>query len=281
MTNGLRVSLLLHLVFLVLIIYGLPSLNDDIKHDYAIVTEVVQVSELTNIKMKHADKKDKVETQSKKAPSSVQEKVEPEAPKEVKKPTKVQNEKAESIPDKNVKPKKQDKSEEKKPEKKKEEKKKEEKKENKIDALFEQAVLKSLEEDQKPKPQKDLDDKFQELEDSFKGETNKEYNPHAALSISEIDAIKSQITKNWNTSAFSGADSKGMQVIVHIVLDNSANVISVTPIGANNNSPYYQAFVASCIRAVKAASPLQHLSPEKYQIWKEIEFRFDSSGMIY
>ena len=43
----------------------------------------------------------------------------------------------------------------------------------------------------------------------------------------------------------------------------------------------YNAFIDSVMRAIKTASPLQHLPKEKYDTWNEMELIFDSSGMIY
>lgn len=282
MTQGIRLSLLLHVCLVILLVFGLPVFHRDLQSDYAIITDVVTVSEMTNVRVKQSNQKDQQETQTKKAQAAQEIKVEEEKKPEPKpEPPKKEAPKpdadAEKVPDKKApkEVKKEDKKQsEPKPQDKKDKPKKKEE-------SFEQIILKSLDQDKQKKNQKVIDDKFKELEDALKGDTNKDYNANLPMSISEIDAIKSQIVKKWNTAAFSGANSQGMRVVVEITLDMDANVISVNPKRESNSSPHYDAFVASCIRAVKAASPLQNLSKEKYGTWKEIEFTFDSSGMIY
>lgn len=276
MRTGLYCSIVLHLCVMLLMFVGVPLMVRDVNTDYAIVAEVVPISELTNIKVKNTEKIAEKEKDSKKAPKAVEEPKAEESKSDAKpEPKAKETSDAEKIPDKNVKDKKETK-----PEPKKEEKKKDDKKKKKDDD-FAKTILKSLEQETKKKNDKKIDKDFKDIEKSIKGETNKEYNPNIPMSISEVDGIKSQITSKWNTASFSGSAEKGMQVVVKIELDMDGNVISALPIAENSSSPYYRAFVESAVRAVKSASPIQNLSKEKYHTWKDIEFRFDSSGMIY
>lgn len=289
MRTGLYLSIALHTVAILLLLLGLPFLSfKDINTDYAYVVDVVPVSELTNVKVKASNRKDNTEQQTNKAPKASAEQQKEEEKSNTKESSKkaTETEKpAEKIPDKNVKEEKkkeEPKKDEKKPDKAKakDEPKKDEKPKKKDDS-FEKSILKSLDSDAKKTDNKKVEKDFKDLADALKGDTNKDYNPNLPMSISEIDAIKSQIVKAWNTTSFSGANDKGMQVIINIELDMDGNVIKVTPQKMSNNSPYYQVFVESAIRAVKKASPLQNLTKEKYHSWKEIEFRFDSAGMIF
>ncbi len=239
------------------------------------VVDVVNVSELTNVNVKTTDKKNDESTQTKKAPKSQD--LKQEAQDHSKEKVAKADDDAEKIPVKKETQKKEITNQEKKLEK---NKKEDTKKKKKTDD-FEKSILKSLEEESKKKENKKIDKEFKDFAEAIKGETNKEFNSNIPMSISEIDMIKSQITKNWNTTSFSGANSLGMEVIVIIVLDMEANVISAQPKLTPNSSPYYQAFVDSAVRAVKVSSPLKNLDKEKFASWKEIEFRFDSSGMIY
>jgi TonB family protein len=72
-----------------------------------------------------------------------------------------------------------------------------------------------------------------------------------------------------------------MQVIVRFTLDANGNVLQADPVREYNSSPQYEAFVESALRAVRIASPIKGLPPEKINSWQSIELRFDSSGMIY
>ncbi len=273
MRMGLYCSLLLHLIIATIMFLGFPLIASEMNPDYAIIAEVVPVSELTNVKVKSSDKIAEQEKESKKIPRTA------EAPKpeerKASKEKEVKQPDAEKVPDKNVKDKK-DKKDTKKPDEKKEDT---EKKKTTDD--FAKSILKTLEQDSKKNIDAKADKDFKDLEKALKGETSKEYNPNLPMTISEVDGIKSQIISKWNTASFSGAAEKGMQVIVKIELDMDGKVITAMPIADNNSSPYYRAFVESAVRAVKMASPIQNLSKEKYHTWKDIEFRFDSSGMIY
>ncbi len=277
MQRGLTLSIIFHFVLGLLVIYEMPALfHREIQTDYAMVVDVINISELTNVKVKTTDKKNDVSTQTKKAPKSQE--VKQDAQEKVKEKVAKAEDDSEKIPVKKETPKKQEVNQEKKLEK---QKKEEPKKKKKTDD-FEKSILKSLEEESKKADNKKVDKEFKDLEDALKGDTNKEFNENIPMSMSEIDAIKSQINKVWNTSSFSGANSKGMEVYVIIILDMDGKVISAQPKGlASNSSTYYQAFVDSALRAVRAASPLKNLDKEKFGSWKEIEFRFDSSGMIY
>lgn len=279
MNLGLIFSLILHGCVLIFILFGMPNMfmsKKEMIQDYAVVIEVVKVSDITNVNVKKSTKSETSKT-DKEAPKSAKMPESTEVEKKV--DDKVAEQKvddAEAI--KKVKEVK--KKEEKKPEKK-IVKKVDDKKNKDKDVDFAKNILKSIEEDKKKKEDKKVDKNFSELADSLKGDTNKEYNENLPMTISEIDAIKSQITRNWNTTAFSGADSKGMAVTVNIEVDMDGNVIRIVPNKEFNSSQYYNSFIESAVRAIKQSSPLKELDKNKYHSWKEIEFRFDSEGMIY
>jgi len=270
MRIGITSSILLHVLIAILFIYEMPNLfKKELLHDYAMVVDVVDISELTNVKVQKSKKSAEEKATKKKAPKAQTLAVE-------KKPQeKIQDikEKAEVIPSKKV-IKKEPPKEIKKVEPKKITKAKQP--EN-----FEDAILKSLEQESQKREDKKVDEKFKDLAESLQGDTNKEFNENLPLTISEIDSIKSQITRNWNTTSFSGANSVGMEVMIIITLDINGNVLSAHPKEFSKSSAYYSAFVDSALRSVRLASPLKNLNQSKFGSWKEIEFRFDSSGMIY
>ncbi|RZI47364.1 hypothetical protein EDM53_02285 [Rickettsiales endosymbiont of Peranema trichophorum] len=157
-----------------------------------------------------------------------------------------------------------------------------------LDDLFEKMIVNSIlkssskQEDEKRKD-KQKENKHNEKVD---GETHldSEYKSDIPLSISEQDAIRSQIQKNWNTTAFSGAVLSGMTVTLVVEIDMQGNVTSITSQdskSSTNHNDGYRAFVESAIRAIKLSSPLQ-LPPEKLlKLSSGFAFTFDSSGMVY
>jgi outer membrane biosynthesis protein TonB len=284
MKQSLYYSIGLHIMLLLALFIGMPVFKANVAHDYAVVTDIVPISELTNVNVqkKTAKKEDKNEaSKAKIPPSAVKDK--PLESKPTKQEKSEKSEKAakaepdaEKVPIKKLeeklatpKPRKDEVAKEKKDDK--------SKKDHAQD--FATSILKSL--DSKESSDKKPDVDFKNIEKLLQGETNKEFNEHLPMSISEIDAIKSQIVNKWNTASFSGAATEGMQVVVVIELDMNGTVLKAQAQTQSHASPYYRAFVESAVRAVHMASPLQHLTKEKYHSWREIEFRFDSSGMIY
>ncbi len=153
------------------------------------------------------------------------------------------------------------------------------------------SILKSLEQnnkaDKKQQKKNDseatLEEKIDDIEEIIRGESNKEYNENLPLSLSEMEAIRSQLEQAWNTSSFGGGNNnKNMNVKVLITLDREGNVLSAKPelSSLQLGNPVYNAFVDSAVRAVYIASPLKHLPIDKYDTWKEFEFNFDASQMI-
>lgn len=279
--QGLASSLILHLFIMGLFVFGMPKFSKYKDHeDTTVVLDIVDVSEITNVKIKQAaSKKNKNITKSEAPKSqSVEKKVKKEVEKPIKKAEEPKNKKvqdAEIIPDKKKKQAKESAV------KKKVAHSEDAKRKKVKDDAFEKSILKSVEEVKSVKEKEKLDKDFADLSDALKGQSSKEYNSNIPMSISEIDAIKSQITRNWNTTAFAGADSRGMYVKVVIELDMQGNVTRLTPRKESSSSPYYAAFVDSALRAIKLASPLKKLNPEKYNQWRKIEFNFDSEGMVY
>lgn len=268
MKKAIYYSLGLHGLIIVFMILGLPSFKHDVQHDYAIVTEVVPITELSNINVHK--KRD-----AQKAPEEVKTSNQSET-KKTAQPAKVEDDVKLSIPSAKKESKKTQEAQTKQ-----EKSKKAADKKNKAkpEEEFASAILKSL--DSKPKAQ-EVEEEFKKLEKKLHGATNKAFNENMPMSISEIDSIKSQISDKWNTTSFSGGASSGMQVTIRAELDLGANVVSVRSIdGTGSENPHYRAFVESAMRAIRMASPLQNLSSEKFHNWKEIELRFDSSGMIY
>jgi len=279
MPYGITASIILHGLLMAAFIFGMPKFVKFKEYENTtVVMDIVDISEITNIKIKQAVEKKKVVESKTATPKS--QKVEKKIKKEVKEPIKTAEAKskkiqdAEIIPDKKKKQvKKSKKATSKPPEKAKSKKVK--------DDSFEKSILKSVEEAKNANEKKKLDKDFADLSDALKGKTDNEYNRNIPMSISEIDAIKSQITRNWNTTAFGGSDSMGMRVKVIIELDMQGNVIRISPKREHNSSPYYVNFVESALRAIKMSSPIQRLNTEKFSQWRKIEFNFDSEGMIY
>lgn len=96
------------------------------------------------------------------------------------------------------------------------------------------------------------------------------HNPNKPLSMSERAYIKAQIARNWNLDA-GAKDIDRIQVLLRVELDPDGTVRSVTPAepGQMSNS-VYRAVAESAIRAVRLSSPLDY-PKEKYETFKVFE----------
>lgn len=300
MRSALIFSGILHILLFVVIFFGLPSFLEKKQiENSAIVVEILPISDVTNAKpQKKSVKKPKAETKQT-APAKVKPalpdptiKAEPEMTKSKSKPEPT----PEPVPQKVAEVKKTEVKKEKKKEEKpkekakpKEEKKKkpEKKKEPELDFG---AVLNTLEEIESTQKEEKAEDKkdFSDIEDMLDTkEVQTEYKPGLPMSMSEKDAIRNQIMRNWSTSMISGAkDAHTMVVTLVISLSSDGTVTNVEKKDTMryNTDPVFRAMVDSAERAVRKSSPLKDLPPEKYAVrdgWREIELNFDPSEMMY
>lgn len=282
MKLSLCYSLILHAsVILLIFLSDLSFKSNNI--DYALViTDVVPISDITNVRVAQNNKLNESKSDQSQPVNSQEVKKVEEKPVKPQEPTQTQpkeiipQKEFEKIPDKKAQdlPKVTDT--------------KHTPKKNNVSTKpdknddFTKNILKSLQDSVKKSDDiKKINKDFNNLENALKGETNKDFNSNLPMTLSEIDGIKSQIIRRWNTASFGGSAEKAMQVIIRIKLDGNGNVLDAKPQFEVNSSVYYKPFVESALRAVNSASPITNLSKDKYNTWKEIELRFDSSGMIY
>lgn len=173
---------------------------------------------------------------------------------------------------------------------KKEERVNEQKEDNdKVEEKIEEQIEEKVE-----KSEKDFDSLFKDLAaqedfapsiDEVKKGANKEnYNEDLPLSLSEKDAIKSQIMGCWSIPA-GGKDAKDMHVVIGADVEEDGTIknieIKERSKYASVNEKFYEVFVESAIRALQKCSPLQGLPVAKYSSWKKLELYFDPRDLIY
>lgn len=290
MRSGIIYSFILHICIAVIIIFGMPRLFKSTPPKETILSvDILPITAVSNIKSKnkHEEEKKPQEEAKKIVKSS---KSEDEPSKEEKKEEKKEDNKSEPVPQKDSEKKepiKEEKKKEAKKEKKKEdkkpkeEKKKEEKpkKKNKDEDL--DSLLKTLETPTKKEKKESKKEKDTSLDEDLENALG-EFDESKPLSISEEDAIRSQVSKWWSLPA--GAKEAGsLSVVLKISFDKDGSVTNVELVEANvgrSNETFKKAFVDSAIRAVRRASPLKNLPVEKYSSWKQIELNFDPKEML-
>jgi hypothetical protein len=100
------------------------------------------------------------------------------------------------------------------------------------------------------------------------------------LSLSEMDAVKQQIERNWSVPA--GAKDAGNLVVrIHIALNPDGTLSGPPRIldESRMGDDYYRAAAESAVRAIYESEPLK-LPPDKYDSWRDITLTFDPKEML-
>lgn len=260
--RGLTYSAVLHLLLLLLMVFGLPDFLSPRppEEPAAITVELLPITGVTNVKPQEK-------------PPSPEEKKEPEkAQAKPSPPVKTAQETPPPPPEKPA-----EKAKEKIKEKKPEDKPKEKKKPAPDDL---DAVLKAVKETAKQQEKKsDKEGKAANDKTAF----STKYDPSLPMSLSEKDAIMSQIAKCWNVPA-GARNAHELVILVNAEFNRDGSYIKVELARESMNryrrDTFFRAAADAAIRAVKQCSPLKNLPPEKYGTWRSLELRFDPKAML-
>ena len=282
---GIILSILFHLSIIVIVSFSLTDRDDLTLKEQVYTVEILPISKKSNIKSTTKEEKsDTLEEKEQKEEAKSSPKQE-EQKKEVA-DNKKQEKQEESKQDTSVKKDSQETKQEaepkpsdKKPEPKKEVKKQEakkpkpvEKKEKTKDDNFD-SLLKTLEKKSTPKTNNAA---------SSKKTAKGTFRDNLPLSISLEDDIRRQLEGCWTPPA-GGLDAGKLSILLLISLQRDGTVSSVKVLEKpkTSNAQVANAATEAAVRAVKKCSPLQNLPEEQYETWKELEFNFDPSKMIY
>jgi outer membrane biosynthesis protein TonB len=261
--QGILCSTLLHAFLFVLLIANLPIFEPTpLPEPEAITVDIVPIREMTNIKPSEntpAPKKEEAKKAEAKKPSP---------------PVKT----AENTPP--APPLEEKEKKEKEKQKKAEDKKKEEKKKEKMKEQDLLAVLKSVKEEANKESKKNT----KEAETAENTSKSQQYNPDLPLSLSEKDAIKSQISKCWLVPA-GAKDAQNLIIALHVSYEKDGSLINVTLADASksryDSDAFFRAAADSAMRAVRMCTPLHDLPPEKYETWHDMDMTFDPKEMLF
>ena len=270
-SRGRFYSAVMHLLFLVLAITGLPSflMPTPPEEPVVISVEILPISAMSNVKPSETPPAQDVKPEEKKPdqakpspPVKTADSATPPPPQD--KPS----EKKEVKPE----PKK-----EKPPEPKKEVK----KQKPKEDDLA--AVLKAVKETAQKEKKEDKPKKETKEDTSPTKSMSSKYNSDMPMSMSERDAIMSQLAKCWTVPA-GAKDAQNLVITIDAEYSNDGSYIRVAlapeSLSRYNSDSFFRAAADSAIRAVKECSPLRNLPPEKYETWRSMELRFDPKFML-
>lgn len=263
---GKQYSFVLHIVLLLLMIFGLPSfMHRTLEPEpEAISVDILPISPITNVKPQEQtqpqpEKKpvEEKRTAKKALPETrqVQQKVQPPAPAD--KPEHVSAKDVVKVPEKKVK------KEVKKP----------------VDEL--ESVLNSVKETAKAEEAQHPTEQAQ-TEPNQKEAQSQTYDNNIPLSMSEKDAIRQQMQRCWHMPA-GAKDAKNLIVTLRLQIGQDG---SVTDVGLSSDQSryasdsFFRAAADAAIRAVRECSPLQNLPSDKFGSWHDMELTFDPKDAL-
>jgi outer membrane biosynthesis protein TonB len=260
---GIKYSLILHLVILILLYFGFPSINPELNKDMVVSVEIAPISELSNLQNYSVHEKNKskpnkseeVKPQAKPIDDSKSDKKPEEAERNIEK-----NTPKEEI---SLKPKKAETKktpqETKKSSKKLPKKPVEQKTKNELDSLLKNLDEESIKSDEKIKKAT----KQSETSDN-KSMSNKQFDETLPLSMSEKDAIKAQIERKFSNPVAMQFAPGTLVVHIKFTLDADGAVRNAIPLSSSTYpaqySNAYHSISEGLIRAAYSASPLQGIS---------------------
>ena len=148
-------------------------------------------------------------------------------------------------------------------------------------------VLKSVEELEKKRQTRETDDDakttppdIDPIEQAL-AQANTPFSDSIPLSMSEIDNIRYQIQRNWSLPA-GARDAQNMVVTLRIQLNPDGTVTGVSVLNESRmrSDPFFRAMAESTVRAVLKTDRIKNLSPEKYDLWRDMRINFDPREMF-
>ncbi|PCJ27354.1 MAG: hypothetical protein COA94_04125 [Rickettsiales bacterium] len=270
-------SVLVHIIVIGLFFFGLPSAFERLDNEKDIMTfEVLPMSAITNVKNERTiQKKAKIAKKSKQIKNSKT--AAPPKPKKSAQKPKIKN-KPKNIPAKKKKIKVVEKQKEMKqaPPKQKAAPERYKLKEDVIDS-----ILKNLESESEGDSSKTPVKSFSARDKGSKYARGMEYDEDSPLSITENLLVKSQFEKHWRLPV-GAINLQDVRVMMRIKVEKDGSITGIEikdVVCPPNSEATCKLVTESAVRAVKQASPLENLLPERYNTWKEFDLNFDPSLM--
>jgi outer membrane biosynthesis protein TonB len=102
----------------------------------------------------------------------------------------------------------------------------------------------------------------------------------AQLSQSEIDALRAKLMALWNPPV-GMQEANNTQVTIRIRFKRDGTLATGPQVLTSGTGAQFDAMRDSAVRAVFVGQPYTMLRPDHYDIWKEIDFTFDTKQMFH
>ncbi|MFV9875191.1 MAG: hypothetical protein AB8U25_01375 [Rickettsiales endosymbiont of Dermacentor nuttalli] len=276
-----------------MIYFDIPSFTKKLADETAISVEILPIKAISNLPNKTSQSqatKEESKNIVKASNSTVQDKPEIKEKTELKNGSNIKVAEKEKMPEvKNITKAPVPKTDVSKEEQKKEKPKEQTKNNKKVEVKAKvqnselDSLLKTLDIPANKKTKNAKTNKQSSSEKSQNSKSDKEFDELQPLSLNEEASIRSQLYKCWDIP-IGIKDIAKMSVVLKINLTQDGTVQHVKIIEENKPSKVdmssFRAFLESTVRAVHKCSPLQNLSIEKYNAWREIELNFDPRDVV-
>jgi len=123
---------------------------------------------------------------------------------------------------------------------------------------------------------------MEDEEETFQGKSGINAPLGSKMTISEQDALRSQLEKCWNVPfGAKGVEDVLVEVEITVGPDRTVRAAKILDKSRYSNDTFYRAIADSALRAVRSpiCSPL-NLPSDKYDLWKTITVRFNPKDMF-
>lgn len=143
-------------------------------------------------------------------------------------------------------------------------------------------VLKTVQDLKKDEPRPAAESEPSPVPDAETTARRSSFDPNQKLSVSEMDAIRQQISSCWLVPA-GAKNAANLVVEIEVTMNPDRTVRSYQVVDRSRmqSDPFFRSAAESAMRALKSpnCSPLQ-LPPEKYDTWKNFTITFDPKDML-
>jgi len=95
----------------------------------------------------------------------------------------------------------------------------------------------------------------------------------AALSLTELEALKGRISQCWSPPAGT-ANAQDVKVLIRVAFNPDGSIAGSPKLMGGTTSPYGPAVGESAMRAILRCQPYKMLRPETYHAWKDTVMTF-------
>ncbi len=269
---GMSISAFMHLSLFILLLINFPQCQRKTPPEIVISLDLLPISTVSNVENKQSSQPEPKKEEKPEKP--IEKVIEEPQPQKQEKPIE------EKIPDPKPEVKPEPEKEKviekvvpkEKPKPKVPPKKEEKKKKVKPKLTEMEKLLKNME---------DIVQKNDSQEDVVDKPSKGPHNSDMPLSLSVKDSIRRQVEQCWSPPA-GNKDAAKLQILLRISLKQDGSVASVKIIDniSYNRDDSYRVAADAAVRAVHKASPLQGLPVDQYNIWQDLEFDFNPSGIL-